>query len=225
MRKKDKRTLDEAVAQLKQQGSREPLPQEVIDATARRIADCRLQIADSHPRVAPIRSFSRIAVAAALVIAGYAAGRLSAPVDMDQLRDKLTPEVAASLEPAPRQELAGTYVRLREDLTAQYREELNRYAIQTLAASNATTNELLGQLVQAIGTAQAQDQRRMAQAIYEIETKRMQDRTQLAAGLQTLAYRTDDELSRTNTVLASLLVGGGPQQATPTLLPNEGSNQ
>jgi uncharacterized protein (DUF2267 family) len=225
MRKKDKRILDDAIARLKPQGLEEPLPQEVIDDTARRVADCRWRMADSNPRVLPIRSFSRLAVAAALVITGYAAGRLSAPVDMDRLRDSLTPAVAASLEPALRQELAGTYVKLKDDLTAQYREDLNRFAIQTLAASNAATNELLNQLVQAIGTAQAQDQRRVAQALYEIESKRLQDRTQLAAGLQTLAYRTDDELSRTNTVLASLLVGGQPQQATPTLLPNERSNQ
>ena len=34
---------------------------------------------------------------------------------------------------------------------------------------------------------------------------RVQDKTQLASGLQTLAYRTEDELSRTNTRLLNSL--------------------
>ena len=87
-------------------------------------------------------------------------------MDLDQLREALTPAVAAALEPALRQRLAdemrhdyqvalaGTYVRVKEELTEQYRNDLNRFAIQTLAASNAVTNELLTQLVQNIDTAQ-----------------------------------------------------------------------
>jgi hypothetical protein len=225
MRRKDKRILDEAIAQLKQQGLEEPLPREVLDTTARRIADCRLRTVDSSPRLLSIRNLCRLAVAAALIIAGYAAGRLSAPVDMDKLRDAVTPAVAASLEPALRQELAGTCLKLKDDLTAQYREDLSRFAIQTLAASNAATNELLAGLVRAINTAQAQDQRRVAEALYEMESQRVQDQTQLAAGLQTLAYHTNDELSRTKTVLASLLADAQPQQRPPTLLDNERSNQ
>jgi hypothetical protein len=237
MRKKDKRILDEAIAQLKQQGLAEPVPQEVLDATMRRIAGSDPLIVPIRNPRSTIRHLPRLAVAAALVIAGYAAGRLSAPVDVQGLRDALTPAVAASLEPVLRRELGNelkdeyqlalsdTCVRLKDDLMAQYREDLNRFAIQTLAASNAATNELLAGLVRAINTAQAQDQRRVAQALYEIESKRVQDQTQLAAGLQTLAYRTNDELSRTKTVLARLLVDVQPQQGTPTPIDNERSNQ
>jgi hypothetical protein len=106
--------------------------------------------------------------------------------------------------------LAGTYVRLKEELTAQYRDDLNRVAVQILAASNAVTNELLTDLIQAIDTVQAQDLRRIALALDRIERNRVQDKTQLASGLQTLAYRTGDELSRTQRRIAQLLVDVRP---------------
>ena len=53
--------------------------------------------------------------------------------------------------------LAATYVKVKEELTEQYRDDLNRFAVQTLAASNATTNRLLAELVESIDTMQAQD--------------------------------------------------------------------
>ncbi len=106
--------------------------------------------------------------------------------------------------------MAGTYVRIKEELTEQYRDDLSRSRMQILAASNATTNELLTQLAQSIDTAQTQDLRRIAQFLYEIETSREQDKTQLASGLQTLAYRTEDELSRTQRAIAQLLVEARP---------------
>jgi hypothetical protein len=233
MRKRhEKDVLAEAIEQLKKQGDATPLAPEVIEETARRIADCGLQIADSSPRAglagnlkSQIRSRIgfKFAAAAAFLLAGYVAGRAAAP-DLNQLREALTPAVAASLEPALRQKLAeemrdhydvalaGTYVRLKEEVAQQYRDDLNRFAVQTLAASNATTNALLADLVQTIDTAQAQDWRRIALALSQIEARQVQDKTQLAAGLQTLAYRTEDELSRTKTVLARLLTDETSQQ-------------
>jgi len=172
-----------------------------------------------------IRSLFRLAAAAAVfVLLGYTAGRLSAPqpLDLDELRQTLAPSVAAAIEPAIRKRvvedirhdfqlaLAGTYLRVKEELTEQYRNDLNRFAIQFLAASNATTNELLTQLVQSIDTAKAQDLRRIARALSEIEMNRVQDKTQLASGLQTLAYGMEDELSRTKREIAQLLVDVRP---------------
>jgi len=146
--------------------------------------------------------------------------------------------MAASLEPVLRQKLgdkmkddyqlalAGAYVRLKEELTQQYRDDLNRFAMQTLAASNATTNALLADLLQTIDTAQSHDLRRVALALSQIEAKRVQDRTQLAAGLQTLAYRTEDELSRTKKVLARVLVEGpAPQIDLPQHPPTDTSDE
>ncbi len=229
--KKRKDKLSEAIARLKQEGVSQELPKEVADQTLQRIADCGLRIADSRERVQPlhnprfaIRHLRLAAAAAVFVLVGYTIGRLAAPkpMDLDQLRDALAPSVAAAIEPALRARvademrrdyqiaLAGTYVRVKEELTEQYRSDLNRMATQMLAASNAVTNELLTQLVQSIDTAQTQDLRRITRALYEIEMNRVQDKTQLASGLQTLAYRFEDDLSRTKSAIAQLAADTRP---------------
>jgi len=188
--------------------------------------------ADSNTRTVPIHNprflipnLSRLAAAAAiLVLGGYLGARLSAPklMDWDQVREALAPSVAAAVEPALRARLvedvrrdyqlalAATYVRVKEELTEQYRSDLNRLALQMLAASNAVTNELLTRLVQDIDTAKDQDLRRIARALSEIERNRVQDKTQLASGLQTLAYHTEDEMARTKREIAQFLVSTGP---------------
>jgi hypothetical protein len=227
MRKRhEKDILAEAIEQLNKQGDATPLPQEVMNETARRIAHLSTRGSSIRNPKSEIRNRMGLkfaAAAAVFLLVGYVAGRAAAP-DVDQLREALTPAVAASLEPALRQKLAeemrdhydvalaGTYVRLKEELAQQYRDDLNRFAVQTLAASNATTNALLAELVQVIDTAQAQDLRRVALALSQIEAKRVQDNTQLAAGLQTLAYRTQDEFSRTKKVLARFLTEETPPE-------------
>jgi hypothetical protein len=227
--KKREDKLSEALARLKQQGQSQEVPKEVVDETLRRIADCELRIADSSAAHPAIQNIIRLglklgAAAAVFVLLGYTAGRLSMPkpMDVDQLREALIPSVATAIEPAIRRRvvedirrdyqlaLAGMYVRVKEELTEQYRNDLNRFAVQTLAASNAATNELLTQLVRSIDTAKTQDLRRIAQALSEIEMNRVQDKTQLASGLQTLAYRTEDELSRTKRQIAQFLVDVHP---------------
>jgi hypothetical protein len=232
MKKRDD-ILARALAQLQQEGLASNVPQEVLDETMRRLADAQAAAEPARNlvplgsrengnsgRTAFIRLSLKLATAAAvLLFVGYAAGRLSAPrpPDLEQLREALAPSLAASLEPAIRERvvedlrpqyqlaLAGTYVRVKEELTEQYRNDLNRFAVQTLAASNAVTNELLTQLIQSMDTAKAQDLRRIAQALYEIEHNRVQDRTQLASGLQTLAYHTENELTRTRRQVAQFL--------------------
>ena len=220
MRENRKDRLSQAIDRLKQQGLSQEPPKEVVDETLRRIAD-------SGPLVVPIRHpqpaichFSRLAAAAAiLVVAGYAVGRLSVPkpMNLDQIRDALTPAVAAAIEPDLRARvvdevrddyqiaLASVYVRVKEELTDQYRDDLNRLAVQMLTASNAVTNELLTQLVQSIDTTQTQDRRQITRALYEIEMNRVQDKTQLASGLQTLAYHPENELTRTRREVAQFL--------------------
>ncbi|MBN2130338.1 MAG: hypothetical protein JW741_12620 [Sedimentisphaerales bacterium] len=61
--------------------------------------------------------------------------------------------------------LAHTYVQIKEELTQQYRDELNRLAVQTLAASNATTNQLLVQLLDVVKAEQDKHLRRIAVAL------------------------------------------------------------
>jgi hypothetical protein len=245
-KKRNEDLLAETIDELKRHGLSEPLPKDVVDETVRQIAACGLRPADSGPSAPSIRNltgwrFKFAAAAAMFLLVGYLVGRLTSP-DVEQLREALTPSVASALEPVLRQKLgeemrghwqvalAATYVRLKDDITQQYRDDLNRFAIQTLAASNATTNALLRDLVQAIDTTQAQDRRRMALAISEIEAKRMQDRAQLATGIVTLASRTDDELTRTREALARLLIDEPlqrtdlPQQSLKNI-PNERSKE
>jgi hypothetical protein len=233
--------LAEAITRLKQEGLGTGAPPEVTDETIRRLRELAEASAGppAHRHRVPL-GFKVAAAAAALILMGYAVGRLSAPQppDLEQLRRALTPSVAADIEPALRERLigemqqryqlalAGTYVRVKEELTEQYRNDLNRFAVQTLAASNAATNDLLTQLVQAMDTAKAQDLRRIAQVLYQIESNRMQDRTQLASGLQTLAYRTENELTRTRQEVAQLLGDVRPEgpefpSAQPKRIPEE----
>ncbi len=223
--KKREDKLPEAIARLKQEGLAPELPKEVVDETLRKMADDRWRIAVSGTPTRSIRGLLKVAAAAAVfVLLGYTAGRLTTPtsLDPDQLRDTLVPSVAIAIEPTIRARLAdemrrdyqlalaGTYVRVKEELTEQYRSDLNRMAIQMLAASNAVTNELLTQLVQTIGTAQTQDRRQMTRALYEMEMNRVQDKTQFASGLQTLVYRFEDDLSRTNNAIAQLAADTHP---------------
>ncbi len=225
MKENHKDRLSQALDRLKQEALSHEPPQEVVDETLRRMADSGARIVPIRRPLSTIRSLFRLAAAAAVLIAaGFTAGRLSAPkpMNLDQIREALTPSVAAAIQPALRATIvdemrddyqiawAGLYVRVKEELTEQYRNDLNRFAVQTLAASNAVTNELLTQLVQNIDTAQTQDLRRITRALYEIEMNRVQDKTQLASGLQTLAYRTEDELSRTNNAIAQLVAKTRP---------------
>jgi hypothetical protein len=236
----DRDILAEALAQLKQQGLSQQPPKAVVDETVRRLAEARRVVGDAGPVVPdpsnPMRTFLgrtlvRLSLgAAALILLGYALGRLSgpAPMDLDELREALTPAVAASIEPAIREKLmedmrqkcqvalAASYVKVKEELTQQYRDdlrdELNRYAVQTLAASNAVTNRLLTELVENIDTAQAQDRTQITKVLRQIELNRVQDKTQLAKGLQTLASRTEDELSKTRQQFVQLLVSYQPEE-------------
>jgi hypothetical protein len=246
MRRHRKDRLTEALAQLQQEGQSQEPPRQVVDETLRRIAGCEASRREcsAAPRsvasgghILPMRSLARLVAAAAVfAVAGYAVGRVSAPkpLNLDEIRTALTPAVAAALEPALRARLAdemrdeyqtalaGLYVRVKEELTDQYRHDLDRFAVQTLAASNALTNELLTQLVHKIDAAQNDDLQRVARALYEIEMNRVQDKTQFASGLQTLAYRTEDELSRTRDAIVQLAAYSGPTDSDrPPVQPGE----
>ena len=239
--------LAQALAQLKQEGSSQQVPKDVLDETIRRLAEAQagaeltentISLPAARRRNDGRTAFVRLglklsAAAATLLFVGYAVGRLSAPrpMDLQELRDALTPSLAASLEPAIREKLiadmrhhyqlglASTYVRVKDELTEQYRNDLNRFAVQTLAASNAVTNDLLTQLIQSLDTAKVQDFRRIALALYEIERNRVQDKTQLTSGLQTLAYRTENELTRTRQQFAQLLTDVRPEDAELPSIP------
>lgn len=158
------------------------------------------------------RRAGKWAVAAVLlVIAGYAVGRFSGPgVDVDQLQTALTNSVRADLAQEMteqwRAELATSYVQLRDELNQQHQKDLNRFALQTLAASNTSTNQLLTELIQSINAAQAQDRQWVLAALDQIESNRLADTAQFRNGLQSLAVLTGDEFERTRQDMVQLLI-------------------
>jgi len=249
MKDENKDLLGEAIARLKQEGLSQEVPPAVPAETIRRLTEASAGIGrfERPARGAGVRRFLlgrttiRLALATAASIAlGFALGRFCGPasVNLDELRQALAPSLAASIEPALRARLiedmrqryqvalAATYVKVREELTAQYRDDLNRMAVQMLAASNAATNQLLAELVQNIDTTQTQDLRRITRALYQIELNRIQDRTQLAAGLQTLASRTEDEMRQLVHFVADVRPEDLDVQGNlPVRIPNERSEQ
>jgi hypothetical protein len=191
-------------------------PAEVIDATIAKLKENdglqqKSGVIKLSDRVTFKHLFKYAAAAVIMVSAGYIAGRLSSPKAPD------IEEIQAALAPAIRQELlqdiiqytqvslAGSFAQLKEDIQKQYRQDLSDFAIQTLAATNAVTNQRLENLVNAISTVQNEDRRSVATALEQIELNRRLDKNQLATGLETLALQTEDELKRTRQDMAQLL--------------------
>ena len=61
------------------------------------------------------------------------------------------------------------YVQLRDELGRQHRQDMGRFAVQTLAASNSVTHELLAELIESIDAAQTQDRQWFTAAIEQVE--------------------------------------------------------
>lgn len=226
----DKDILSKALTSLRHQKTPE-LPQEVINDTLAQLgqaesnADSRFSNARSWNIRPVLRPVVRLTAAAAvLLLVGYSLGRMSGPppIDMDHLHDALLPSLATALEPTIRETViddvgqryqmafADAYVRLRDELTEQHRSDMNRYATQTLAASNAVTNQLLAELVQTIRADQTKELRSVAAALHQIERNRLEDREMLTTELLALADQTEDELKETRNELVQLVVNSSP---------------
>ena len=217
--KENEDILENAVKALKNEQIPPGPPQELADATIEKLTRASEQTdavnLDKRIRFIGLRtinSLTKIAAAAVLlIIVGYAAGRLSAPKPPD------IEQIQATLEPAIREQLLGEvkqylqlglascYVRLKDDLSQQYRSDLNQYAAQTLAASGAVTNQLLEELIESINAAQAQDRQWVAAALEHIESNRIRDNAQFSNALVSFADQTEEELLRTKQDLAQML--------------------
>jgi len=213
-------TLDKAVEALKNEKIPPGPPQEVIKSTIAKLAETAGQ-ADTvklNDRIRIIeglkaaKNLTKIAAAAVLLIAaGYATGRLAGPQppDMEQIRAALEPQIRQNLLDETRQYmqlgLANSYIRIKDELSQQYRQELNRVALQSVATSNAVTNELLLDLIAAFNEVQNQERQRIVAAFDQIESNRLQDRNQLSNALATFALQTEDELMRTKQDMAQVL--------------------
>ena len=222
--------LENAIEALKNEQIPPGPPQELVKSTLAKLTETEEQedTATSRNRILifndlkAAKSLTKIAAAAVLLIAaGYAAGRLSAPQapDMEQIRAALEPSIRQKLLDDTKQYmqvgLANAYVRIKDELSEQYRQELNRVALQSVAASNAVTNELLTQLVESFNEAQSQERQRIATTLGQIESRRRQDRTDLSNALTTLAVQTEDELIRTKQDMAQFLSNTQSDQSKP----------
>jgi hypothetical protein len=220
--------LEKAVEALKNEQIPPGPPQKVIESTMAKLAENAEQ-ADTVKHKDRIlileglratKSLTKIAAAAVLLIAaGYATGRLSAPraPNMEQIRAALEPAIRQKLLDETKQYLqlglANGYIRVRDELSQQYRQDLSRVALQSVAASNAVTNELLTELIESINEAQHQDRQWVTAAFKQIESKRLQDRTELTNALATLALQTEDEFIRTKQGMANFLSYTRPGQS------------
>jgi cation transport regulator ChaB len=227
MTENEKDILNKAIDELKGQRAAGP-PKEVVDETMAQLA----QAGAASPLLAGrpgignrIWPIARLAAAAAiLVFVGFSIGTAARnePLDLAQLHDVLAPSIAASLEPAIRDKLAeemtqhyqlalaNTYHRVKDELTQQHRDDMNRLAVQTLAASNAVTNRLLADLMDTIKTEQTRDLRSVAAALQRIDRKRIEDKEVFSINLEALAHQTEAQWRQTKGELVQLLVETQP---------------
>jgi hypothetical protein len=227
--------LEKAVEALKNEQIPPGPPQELADSTIAKLTETaeQTETVNYNNRI-PIfgglraaKSLTKIAAAAVLLIAaGYATGRLSAPraPDMEQIRAALEPEIRQNLLAETKQYLqlglANAYVRIQDELSQQYREDLRQVALQSVAASNAVTNELLIELIESFNEAQSQDRQRIAAVLDQIESNRIRDRDELSNALATFAMETEDEFMRTRQGMAQFLSYNQSEQMNPDEIKN-----
>jgi hypothetical protein len=211
--------LAKAVEKLKNQQIPPGPPQEVVDATVARLAQAAdepgqptAKLPNITPRIRTTRNLFKFAAAAALLLAvGYLVGSLSAPEPPDarQLYAALKPAIQQELlEPMNRYwllALASSNAELKDELHTEFRQGLSQFAVQTLAASGAATNELLREFIEVVKDTQRRDLRSVEAALHQIESDRMRDKAQLTNSLETFAILYDDELQRTKQDIAQLI--------------------
>ncbi|MFH1718208.1 MAG: hypothetical protein ABIF19_12715 [Planctomycetota bacterium] len=228
--KENEDIFEKAIEALKNEQIPPGPPEELAAATAAKLGNTAEQ-AETAETKEPIRlverlratgNFAKVAAAAVLLIlAGYAAGRLSGPQppDAEQLRAAIEPAIRQNLlDEVNRNMLSGLangYIQLKDELSQQYRQDLNRVAIQTLAASNTVTNQLLAELIESINDAQLQDRRWVEAALKQIVSNQLRDKTQLSNAFATFAVQTEDELIRTKNDVAYALSYALPESSVP----------
>jgi uncharacterized membrane-anchored protein YhcB (DUF1043 family) len=203
--------LEKAVKALNNEQVPSGPPRELADATVAKLTEASRQSnkVTTGKRIWFIdwlktpNSFTKVAAAAVLlIIAGYATGRLTSPrlPDMEKIQDALEPAIRRNLLDEMKQywqlALTSSYAQLKNELSQQYRSDLNQFAAYTLAASGAATNQLLEELIESINTAQTEDRQWVAAAFEQIELNRLRDNAQWSNAFTTFAVQTEDELAR-----------------------------
>lgn len=241
MKEHDKDILSKAIDELKQTSAAAGPPQEVVNETLTRLMQAEkaceslppseaAALRRSHARFSRASAVRWAAAAAVLLTAGYLAGRVSTGgrPDVDELRTALLPSLAADLEPAIRQRIMEDtrreyqqalvigYLRMKDELTEQYQADLNRFAIQTFAASNTVTNERLEQLVEAVRESRRQDHERVAEVLAKMEASRREDTTEFGTALASLGAQMETRIEHTKSEIVRLLANTQTDASIPT---------
>ena len=234
MKEKDD-ILRKAIDTVKQEQIPAGPSKDLVDTTLQNINEVSSRIPEedfdkqvvTSKRLMIINNLFRIAAVIVLSISiGYAAGRFSAPKpDIEQIRSELEPAIREKLFDDVTQYvqlgLASNYVQIRQELTEQYRQDLNQASIEILNTSGTITNQLLDELIQAIATSQLQNRQQFAAAIQKVEQNRLEDKTQLGSALFNFASATVQDLQQTQenvAVLAKILT------STNEIVPDENEN-
>ena len=203
--------LEKAVKAVNDQQTPPGPPEELANSTIAKLTELSGQedtvsggrIIRLRERIKVPNSFAKVAAAAiVLITAGYATGRLLSPKppDIEQLRIALEPAIRGQLVDEMKQywqlSLTASYAQLREELSQQYRRDLNQFAAYTLAASGAATNQLLEDLIESINQAQTQDRQWYAAVLGEIELNRLKDNAQLSNAFATFATQTEQNMAQ-----------------------------
>lgn len=233
--KEDENILEKAVKSLKNQ----QVPPGPSDELAKATIE-KLNNASEQPdtiefnrelrytnRITLLNSFIKFAAAAVfLIIAGFAAGRLTTtkPPDIEQIRDSLEPAIRNQLLGEVKQYmqlgLANSYVRLKDDLTEQYRQDLIQLAANIVTTNSNLTNQLLQNLIESVDEAQKRQQQLFAAALEQIEMNRQRDNAQLSNALFSFAVQTGNELDQTKQDMAELF----KYTQSDGSVPNESNN-
>jgi hypothetical protein len=127
-----------------------------------------------------------------LIGLGYIGGRVLAPepLDVEELRAALRQDLLKEMDERWQSAFTANCAQLKDELHQQVRRDLTEFAIQTLAATGALTNQRLMELVRLIEAARIREREQVAAAIKQIE----QDKIRLENGLLAVAARTNELL-------------------------------
>ncbi|PYJ56960.1 MAG: hypothetical protein DME24_20650 [Verrucomicrobia bacterium] len=142
-------------------------------------------------RVVLAQPMVKWAAAAAIVLSiGVGIGRLtSAPLDVQQVR--------AAIEPEMRQEL-------RREFAQLFRDQLDKSASTTLAASTEQTRQLLAEFARAVEAKRTEDYQAINAALDKLQSQRLADFFSLKKDVDTMAVLTESGFRRAQQQLVQL---------------------
>jgi hypothetical protein len=230
--KEDENILEKAVRSLKNEQTPPGPPNELVEETIEKLNQVHEQPVNVEfvkpDRIMVLSNLIKFAAAAVfLIIVGFAAGRLTMarPPDIEQIRASLEPAIRNQLLGEMKQyvqaNMANSYMQIKDDLTEQYRRDMNQLAANIVTASGTMTNQLLEQLIESVDAAQTQDRQRFIAALEQIELNRRRDNAQLSNALVSFAVQTDDRLTQTQQDMEQLW----SYTQSDNLLLNEFQNQ